>query len=259
MNGQVTGVADNDVWTSTSASFPNWLQYQVSESKVAKQFHIYGWAGNGPRDFDFSGSTDGAAWTTLTTGTCADVTAIIRRQFAFTNNTTSFSYYRLTTTNGYSTYTAISEIDISSLVDMPLMTSSNTPSPFAISASSDKVTFEAWKAFDASGGAGATWWQTSGAFGTQQWVQVDFGSPRVADMLIVRNYLDYGFKDLRVSASSDGSSYTVLMVTNAANNESFQRFTLGNANAYRYYKIATTNSWDASTNAVYDIRLLYAP
>jgi hypothetical protein len=249
---------DNDCWTSAGSSFPNWLQYQSISRNAAKQVLLLTLAGNAPKDYAFAGSLDGASWTTLSSGTCTDVVTGIKQVYQFTNNTEAFYYYRLTSTNGYSSYTAIAEFDVSSGIDIPLMTSASNPSPFVITESSlSSTALAGWKAFDNT--ANGTTWQSQIGPITQQWVNVDFGSPKVADIVVIRNTLNFGFNNLSVSGSSDGTTYSVLMVTNAANTATPQRFALNNANAYRHYKVSTTNGYATNVVSVADIRLLYAP
>jgi hypothetical protein len=251
--------ADNDAWTSTINSFPNWLQYQSASSNSAKQFMVIPYPNNGPRDFTFQGSSNGTDWTTLSAGTVPNsVAAGYKWVYQFTNNTTPFCYYRITTTNGYSGYTVIAEIDVSSGIDVPFMTSASNPAPFVVTESSrSSVGFAGWKAFDDA----APWspWQSAVGLLTQEWVSVDLGSPKVADIVVVRNTLNSGFNHLSVSGSSDGQNYSVLMTTNAANTASPQRFALNNAEAYRYYKISTTNGHATNMVSVSDIRLIHAP
>ena len=244
-------------WFSSTV-FPSWLRYYlgVGTTKACKQARIGPHDSVGPNNLTIDGSQDGSAWTTLYSGVGSNLTVGKVYQVLFTNNFTAYAYYRLNATNGYGSYVGVSEWDLSTMVDMPPMTATNAPSPIVLTTSSDEAGMEVWRAFDNDM---TTHWQTSGAFGTQQWVQVNFGSPRVVDLLAIRSYASAGPNAIRMLGSADGASWSTLFQTNAANTTIRQAFILGNSTAYQYYRMVATNTYHASVIAIYDIRMQYTP
>lgn len=87
-------------FASTDLTMPAFLQYQFPTGKIVSKYTIYGpkdagYEGRSPNSWQFQGSNNGSAWTTLDTQSgVSSWTVGTPKSYTFSNST-SFTYYRL--------------------------------------------------------------------------------------------------------------------------------------------------------------------
>jgi len=101
-------------WRSTDTATPHWIQYQFSSELSIKWFKIRGSSNPNysPKNFTFSGSSNGSDWTLIATYTGTTWTANQEIRFSADNNS-AYLYYRLNiTANQSGNVAGISEIEM---------------------------------------------------------------------------------------------------------------------------------------------------
>lgn len=137
---------------------------------------------------------------------------------------------------------------------IPIMTSSTSPSGI-VSASSQVVGFEGWRAFDRNT---TTVWQTAGGV-TSATLTYQFPSTRV-----IKRYMWKASstattpRNFTFEASNDGSSWTTLDTQTAINvgtNGIFTSSLLANTTAYLYYRLSITTNNGATAIVVTEFEM----
>lgn len=144
----------------------------------------------------------------------------------------------------------------------PYMTAASLPSPYVVSASTEKLTNYAYKAFDGVNGIDGVWAANS----TTGWLKKDFGSPVVLSgkYSIIGWITAYGGstaapKSWTLDGSNNDSDWTTLDTqTNYTSfaDGAYSTFSFTNTTAYRYYRInITANNTHASLVTVVELLL----
>jgi hypothetical protein len=105
--------------------------------------------------------------------------------------------------------------------------------------------YEASKACDDNNG---TYWCSLNTV-YPHWWKYDFGAgitKTIAKITILGYWVANGLyiKDFKLQGSNDDSDWTDIYTGQTANNANKQEFTFANANAYRYYRIYATSTWN---------------
>ena len=126
------------------------------------------------------------------------------------------------------------------------MTSDILPSPFVASASSTYgTTLVAYKAFSGENTSAISSWVSANG-SPESWVQIDFGSKKIANIVYVTNRNDYASflnsspKDFNILGSNNGVDFVVIAEiknqTNWTQNET-RKFLIREPKEYRYYRL----------------------
>ncbi len=145
------------------------------------------------------------------------------------------------------------------------MSSDTLPSPFVASASSVYSTsLTAYKAFSGENtNAISSWVSADGS--PNSWVQIDYGSKKIANIVYVTNRNDFDSfansspKDFNILGSNDGISFDVIAEiknqTNWIQNET-RKFLISEPKEYRYYRLEIISNNGGTYTAIGEI--LYA-
>ena len=137
---------------------------------------------------------------------------------------------------------------------IPIMTSSTSPSGI-VSASSQVVGFEGWRAFDRNT---TTVWQTTVGV-TSATLTYQFPSTRVIKRYMWKaSSTATAPRNFTFEASNDGSSWTTLdtkTAINVGNNGIFTSSLLANTTAYLYYRLSITTNNGASVIVVTEFEM----
>ena len=142
----------------------------------------------------------------------------------------------------------------------PQMTANNAPSPYVAAASTVAGTEQPWRAFDRSA---STSWVTTGGISTG-WISMDFGSNVVIDAYTITGTGTQALnpRNWTFERSTDNINWvtlhTVTLPSAIAAGSSYSSGSIGNTNAYRYYRVNITLNGGGTQVAVTELEL-YQP
>ncbi len=252
---------DNVYGWITTAPLPQWIKVDMGSNVVFNGGFIVNQLNYGIENYTLDGSLDDSSYSTIQTGTFANV----QSKQVFTNsNTTAYRYYRLTATSGHGAQIDLPELKYGHYKyqsgvtpanfkypqwDNPLMTSATTPNGTA-SADTESygASYAGWYAFDKAD-ATLSRWASASAF--PHWLQWDAGAgnSNVAVTLLIANiyYPEYTINAFLFQGSNDGSSWTNLISSNLVQTTTiaayFQSFQVSNPAYYRYYRLYGTSGF----------------
>lgn len=116
---------------------------------------------------------------------------------------------------------------------IPTMTSNTTPSGNTASAS---TTGGSTSAYQAMTGGGTSWESANSE--NDEWVQIQFASPKVATGWTFNSFQTEGTEIYNLQGSNDGSSWTTIDTENAGGPQTTYTFKFAHATAaYLYYRM----------------------
>lgn len=131
-------------------------------------------------------------------------------------------------------------------------------------ASADSV-YSDWVASNAFDNDEGTTWASGYVPGFPHWIKYDLGAgvTKTARKLRIKPYRpEYGadIKDFKLQGSNNDTDWTDILTATAADSDAWQEWEFANANAYRYYRIYITSSYNATIDlaALYEIELMEA-
>ncbi len=136
----------------------------------------------------------------------------------------------------------------------PLMTSSNTPSPYVVTASSSWVqTGNLQRPYYAFDGNKATWWGAN--LEPNCWIQIDFGSNKTINGLRIRERLNLFSQmpnTMTVYGSNDGATWeTIVQYSDMQKDQvpgDYNAYMFGVSVSYRYYRLGGMTTTYGSGN-----------
>ncbi|WP_432839609.1 discoidin domain-containing protein [Dactylosporangium sp. CA-092794] len=218
VNGQYVATNVNDgnaatYWESPNNAFPQWIQLDLGSATSVDQVVLKLPSGWGTRTETLSvrGSTDGTNFTDLSAsagrvfdpGTANTVTV------NFTAASARYVRVNVTANNGWPA-AQLSEFEVYG-AGGGTTTGPNLAAGKPTSASSSVGGFPAGNAVD--GNQGTYWESNGGAF--PQWIQVDLGSLRQVNQVVVKLPTGWGARNqtFAVRGSSDGTNFTDLVAS----------------------------------------------
>lgn len=115
--------------------------------------------------------------------------------------------------------------------------------------------YECDKAFDNL--SITAWSSTTGSF--PHWVKYDFGTTETITKFTLGMNIDGSnhSKTFEFAASNDDSTYSVLLDSIHADDNTVQTFTFSNTTAYRYYRLTFSDNWSGGTASnIYEMEMM---
>jgi hypothetical protein len=230
----------------------HWIQYDcgAGNSNVLGtiQFDVYSESYTIDRYY-IQGSQDNVIFVTLTpTNTVTGYAGGSSAGYSVTLHPSIWSFYRtyrINVVNDSSAFIYVCNMELSSAnFDGPIMTDTNTPSPYVATADSiysDSSIYSLYLAFDRFPGVSSIW-TTKPSTPFSHWIKLDMGSNVVVNgFCYVGGTVGNIFTNYVFSASLDDSQYTLIDSGSLSNVLFAQTRTNSNSSAYRYFQFSSSN------------------
>jgi hypothetical protein len=154
-------------------------------------------------------------------------------------NPTYYSISDPTISSEPATKNYVDNLNTSQYYLVPIMTSSTTPAPYIVSASSEyNANWLAWRAFKRTAGGTNNEWAISGT--APAWVQIYLGSRQYCTQISIQNRHDPGttsyFSTWNIQGSNDGITWTTLYTSNVRVPHALTNYIMTTPGYYCYYR-----------------------
>ena len=249
------GNADSPIWQSANSAFPHWTTYDcgAGNSNVMSSIVWNPYTAYPVGAWQIQGSQNNSSWTTIYTN-AGNTTDGVFQVYSFPNSNyyRYYRFYHISGNNG--NYVSLRYLYMNSGMNLsPVMTNSNAPSPYVVTADSYSSTFAPWMAFMKKRDTVTYKWLCTNAL--PNWIEIDMGSNVVANGYSLDFNAGLGMKHISFQGSTNNSSWDTLYVTNSAPQNVYFSYMGTNATSYRYYRWYTTNIWSTGNLQIYNIQL----